>query len=47
VGAGDGTVIGLRATINGETTHYPLLENIWFENNQFQEMTGPNNRDLL
>jgi hypothetical protein len=41
VGAGDGTVIGLGASINGETTHYPLLENIRFENNQFQEMTGP------
>jgi hypothetical protein len=41
VAAGDGTVIGLGASINGETTHYPLLENIWFENNHFQEMTGP------
>ncbi|MBV8969182.1 MAG: hypothetical protein JO331_09000 [Verrucomicrobia bacterium] len=41
MGAGDGTVIGLGATVNGETTHYPLLENILFENNEFQEMTGP------
>jgi hypothetical protein len=40
-GAGDGAVVGLGATSNGDTTHYPLLENILFENNGFKEMTGP------
>lgn len=27
--------------INGSPSRYPLLENILFENNVFQEMTGP------
>ena len=36
-----GAVVGLGATSNGDTTHYPLLENILFENNGFTEMTGP------
>ena len=33
--------MGLGATSNGDTTHYPLLENILFENNGFKETTGP------
>jgi hypothetical protein len=41
IGAGDGAVVALGATSNGDTTHYPLLENILFENNEFNEMTGP------
>jgi Right handed beta helix region len=41
IGAWDGAAVGIRATSNGIITHYPLLRNILFENNIFQEMTGP------
>ena len=41
IGAWDGAAVGIRATSNGIISHYPLLENILFENNIFQEMTGP------
>jgi hypothetical protein len=30
----------MSATSGGSATHYPLLENILFENNVFNEMTG-------
>jgi hypothetical protein len=40
MGAGHGAVVDLSATSGGSTTHYPLLEDILFENNVFREMTG-------
>jgi hypothetical protein len=41
IGAGDGAIVGLGATSDGDITRYPLLENILFENNGFKETTGP------
>jgi len=40
-GAAGGAVVYLRAIVNGSPTNYHLLENFLFENNVFQEMTGP------
>ena len=36
-----GAVVYVSVDINGSPSRYPLLENILFENNVFQEMTGP------
>jgi Right handed beta helix region len=41
LGTGGGAVIGIGADNNGEVTHYPLLQDILFENNVFKEMPGP------
>jgi hypothetical protein len=41
LGTGDGAVIGIGADDNGEVTHYPLLQDILFEDNVFKEMPGP------
>jgi hypothetical protein len=41
IGTGDGAMVSLSATSLGSITHYPLLENIIFDNNTFKEMTGP------
>jgi hypothetical protein len=40
-GASDGPVIQLGATVRRGTSHYPLLEEILFEVNQFEETPGP------
>ena len=40
-GAHDGAAVYVSADINGSPSHYPLLENLLLENNQFQGMTGP------
>jgi len=36
-----GAVVYVSVDINGSPSRFPLLENILFENNVFQEMTGP------
>jgi hypothetical protein len=41
LGTDNGAVIGIGADNNGEITHYPLLQDILFENNVFKEMPGP------
>lgn len=38
---GNGAVIFISATVNGHATGYPLLENIMFESNIFENFTGP------
>ena len=40
-GAHDGATVFVGALVLGNSSHYPLLENLLFENNTFQEMTGP------
>jgi parallel beta helix pectate lyase-like protein len=41
LGALDGAVVALSATSGGNVTHYPLVQNVLFENNEFKDMTGP------
>jgi hypothetical protein len=37
----DGAVILIRATVNDRATDYPLIENILFDNNIFENIAGP------
>ncbi|TDX00333.1 right-handed parallel beta-helix repeat-containing protein [Dinghuibacter silviterrae] len=41
IGAGDGAAVSIGADCNGSPTYYPFLSGILFDNNIFQEMTGP------
>jgi hypothetical protein len=41
MGAGDGPVIEIGATVRGAGTAYPLQDGLLFENNEFSEMPGP------
>lgn len=41
IGAGDGPVIELGATVRGTNTAYPLLDGVLLEKNEFTEMAGP------
>jgi hypothetical protein len=39
-GSKDSAVILIRATVDNRATNYPLIENILFENNIFENITG-------